>query len=356
MIATLCCALVSLLPQDPERLARDYADAVAKCNEAQARKPVAADEHELAATLPAAAVKSLDKLVAADDAPAVRDALLAAGRAALDLDRIDDFERVRARLTQLDAARGRELGIALSRPRFVAIGEGGMHEQGLAAVGDAFDLVLDGYAEVFGLTAFSKVAGKKLRLRVRLVDAITAPPHFAPEFPFHSEIDFPVLDPDGFASPTKQGQFLFYGLCHELGHVLAMWGDRQNEEDRHAWAHYTGVVLVEHLAQTQKNSPALKDVRDVRWRSLEFERKQLAAKKQAPGGKDRDAVLARFVALHDAVGPLAIGEALNALDEKGRHVLVNRVRYYAMQDFEQALLQTKAGKKAKKKVATAFAE
>lgn len=356
MLAMVTGVLFALLPQDAERLAHDYADAVAKVNEAQARKPTAADEDELAAKLPDAAAQSLDKLVAADDAPAVRDALLAAGRAALDLDRIDDFDRVRARLAALDPARAGELGIALSRERCLALGQDGVQPAGLAAVADAFDLVLDGYAEVFGLTAFSKVPGKKLRLRVHLVDQITRPPHFAPEFPFHSEIDFPVIDADGFASPTKQGQFLFYGLCHELGHVIAMWGDRQHEEDRHAWAHYTGVVLVEHLAKQHKDAPALQNVRDVRWRSLEFERKQLAAKQVAPGAKDADTVLARFVALHDAVGPKVIGEALNALDAKDKHLLVNRVRYYAMKDFEQALLQTKAGKKAKKKVEAAFAD
>ncbi len=355
-VSMLMSTLATLLPQAPERLARDYAGAIAEINEAHAKKSLAKDETELAARLPEATAQLVDKLVAAEDAPATRDALLAAGRAALDLDRVDDFERLRARLTALDAVRAAELGIALSRPRFLARGEDGMQAEGLTAVAAAFDLVLDGYAEVFGLTDFSKVPGKKLRLRVHLVDKITRPPHFAPEFPFHSEIDFPVIDAKGFTSPTQQGQFLFYGLCHELGHVIAMWGDRQNEEDRHAWAHYTGVVLVEHLAKTQPDAPALKDVHDVRWRSLEFERKQLAAKKVVPGGKHVDAVMARFVELHDTVGPKAIGEALNALDAKHKHLLVNRVRYYSMRDFEQALIATKAGKRAKKKVEAAFAE
>lgn len=353
---SLLAALAALAPQDPAALARDYAAAIEDVNEAHALEPAAANEAELAAKLPAAASRQFDRLLAADDAPAVRDALIAAGRAALELDRLADFERARTRLAQLAPERAAELGIALSRERFVAIGEGGVEPDGLAAVADAFDLVLDGYAEVFGLEAFSKVPGKKLRLRVRLVDAITRPPHFAPQFPHHSEIDFPVLDANGFASPTDKGQFLFYGLCHELGHVIAMWGDRKNEEDRHAWAHYTGVVLVEHLAATRKGSPVMKKVRDVRWRSLEFERKQLAAKEQEPGGGTTEAVMARFVALHDAVGPKAIGEALNALDADDRHLLVNRVRYYSMRDFEKALLATKAGRAKKKRIAAAFTD
>lgn len=356
LLATLFCALTAWPGQDPERLAHDFAAAVADVHERHLRKPTAKHEAELAAQLPDRAAQQLARLLALDDSPDVRQALLIAGRAALDLDRIADFEAVRARLLTLDAATAADLGIALSRDRFVALGEDGVEPAGLTAVADAFDLVLDGYAEVFGLVNFSKVPGKKLRLRVHLVEQITRPPHFAPQFPWHSEIDFPVLDAQGFASPTAKGQFLFYGLCHELGHVIAMWGDQQHEEDRHAFAHYTGVVLVEHLAKTQQDSPVMRQVRDVRWRSLEFERKNLAAKQVEPGGKDTDAVMARLLALHDAVGPKVLGEALNALDAGRKHLLVNRVRYYSMRDFEQALLATKAGKKAKRRVVAAFAD
>lgn len=355
LLPSLCAALALLSPQDPARMARDYADAVEQVNRSHADKPKAKDEGGLAARLPAKAAAQVAALVACEDSPELRDALAAAGAAALDLDRVADFDALRARLAAIAPARADALGIALSRPRFLAIGEGGVHAAGLAAVADAFDLVLDGYAEVFGLTAFSKVPGKKLRLRVRLVERITDPPHFAPQFPWHSEIDFPVVDADAFASPTKQGQFSFYGLCHELGHVIAMWGDRQNEADRHAWAHYTGLVLVSHLMAREPRPTALADVRDERWRSLALEQKRLAAAKVEPGDDTRDAVLARLFALHEAVGPQAIGEALNALDSAGDHLLVNRVRYYAMADFEQALLATKRGKAQKKKVVAAFA-
>jgi hypothetical protein len=50
------------------------------------------------------------------------------------------------------------------------------------------------------------------------VEQITQPPQFAPQFPYHSEIDPPVIHPDRFRSPTEKGQMMFYGLCHELGH------------------------------------------------------------------------------------------------------------------------------------------
>ena len=93
----------------------------------------------------------------------------------------------------------------------------------------------------------------------------------------------------------------------------------------------------------------------MRWRSLEFERKQLAAKKVVPGPKDSETVLARFLALHDSVGPKAIGEALSALEGSGRITRINRVRYYTMRDLQHALLATKAGKAAKKAIDAAFA-
>ena len=341
------------IAQDATALARSYAEAIDAANRAHADKPAAKTEPELAAKLAPAVRKIPAQLVKLADAPAVRDALRVAATAALALDLVDDFELLRTRLSALAPEAANELGIALSRPRCLVLGTNGMQPEGLVAIADVLDLVLDAYRDVFGLEAFSKVPGKKLRLRVHLEAKITKPPYFAPEFPFHSEIDFPVLDARAFRSPTKEGQFLFYGLCHELGHVLAMWGDRKHEEDRHAWAHYTGVVIVEHLAADK--AKALADLRDVRWRSLEFERKQLAAKKVVPGPKDSETVLARFLALHDSVGPKAIGEALSALEGSGRITRINRVRYYTMRDLQHALLATKAGKAAKKAIDAAFA-
>lgn len=356
MIPLACCLLAAVTAAaDPQRLAREYAAAVEAVNRAHADKPVAKDEDELAQKLPARAAKLVAELVAAEDSEAARDALGLAARAALELDRTEDFELLRERLATLAPAAAAELGYALSRPRFLVIGTGGVEPEALTRIADVFDLVLDAYAEVFALSNFSKVPGKKLRLRLELVPAITRPPHFAPQFPWHSEIQFPVIDKQEFRSPTKDGKFLFYGLCHELGHVIAMWGDLKNEEDRHAWAHYTGVAIVEHVAKSKADDPAVRDLKDVRWRSLEFERKRLAAQKVVPGGKDADTVFARLLALHDAVGPRAVGEALNALDADGKHLLVNRVRYYSMRDFAAALLASKEGRAHRKDVEAAFA-
>jgi hypothetical protein len=191
-----------------------------------------------------------------------------------------------------------------------------------------------------------------LRVRVHLEPEIKQPPHFAPQFPYHSEIDFPVSDPAGFKSPTPKGQFLFYGLCHELGHVIAMWGDLQTMEDHHSWAHYTGVAIVEHLANKHKDGPPIQSLKDVRWRSLEKERafpdnQVPASLKSAPG------VMKLLLDLHDSAGSRAIGDAINFLDREGKCPRVNRVRYYRFADFRRGIAATLKDE-TKKKAALAL--
>jgi hypothetical protein len=337
---------------DPAGLAKDYAAAVEKLNAEHARKPGTETEADLAKKLPPGAASKLDELLASDspDAPA---ALVRCAEAALDLDRVDDFERVRARLGTTSPTEAGKLGFVLSRPRFLMRGLDGVQPEGMKAIADVLDLVLDAYDEEFAFAEWSKVPGKKLRFRIHLVEKITAPPHFAPQFPWHSEVDFPVVDPKGFSSPTKEGQFLFYGLCHELGHVIAMWGDPQHEQDHHAWAHFTGITIVERLSK-KTEVPALADLRDARWRSLEIERKKLEKDKVAPGRATSEEVLALFVALSDLVGTQAIGQAINALDKKDDRLRVNRVRYYDLDAFGRALLSTPEGKKKARELRSFF--
>lgn len=95
---------------DPEKLAREYVAAVAKVNEAHARKPEARDEAELARRLPASASRALDELLEKGSGPGAAAALLSCGEAALDLDRLEDFERVRAALARRDPASAARLG------------------------------------------------------------------------------------------------------------------------------------------------------------------------------------------------------------------------------------------------------
>lgn len=333
---------------NPKGDAAEYTKAVAKINDEHADRPGTADETFLTQKIPIGAATALRRLLAAKDSPDLAQHLLACGEAALDLDRMEDFAAVRARLLKLSPETVHTtLGDAVSRPRFIVRGIGKFEDGYLKNFADLFDAVLRSYDEVFGFKEFSKVPGKKLRVRVHLVDAIKSPPHFAPEFPWHSQIDFPVIDAAKFGSPTPQGQFLLYGLCHELGHVIAMWGDQNTMEDHHSWAHYTGVAIVEQLAASGGDVAFLREARDLRWRSLKVER-EMPENKVPPSLQSKAGVMALLLALHDRVGGKSIGDAMNHLDAKGTARRINHVRYYNFADLRGALLAT-LGDEAKKK-------
>ncbi|MFQ5653293.1 MAG: hypothetical protein ACE5GW_01005 [Planctomycetota bacterium] len=328
----------ALVAAGPADLAARYAGAIRKINETHARRPGKRREEELAKALPRGALRCLEELIALPAGTDGAEALLACGEAALELDRMEDFAQVRGRLLETAPDLARRLGVALSRPRVQIRGLGGLDHGYLEGFAVVFEAILAGYDELFGFAEWSKVPGKKLRVRLHLEEKITRPPHFAPQYPFHSEIDFPVVDGQALRSPTAQGQFLFYGLCHELGHVIAMWGDRRNEEDHHAWAHYTGVLLVEHLTRKLRDRPFMRGLRDHRWRSLTKLRGEL--KETEPSLQSREGVLAMLLALHDAAGSRAIGKALNLLDAGNKARRIHRVRYYRFAQLRDALLVT----------------
>ncbi len=340
----------SLARADPAELAKTYAQAIERLNAQHAAKP-RESEDELASKLPAPARRAFDELLAATpserNAEALASALSAAANAAVELDLERDFEAARARLAQVDEAAAQALGTLVSRPRFLVRGVGGLEREYCERFADVFEAVLGAYDEVFGFDEFSKLPGKKLRVLVHLEAQIERPPHFAPQFPYHSQIDFPVADASAFTSPTADGKFLFYGLCHELGHVVAMWGDRSNEEDRHTWAHYTGVAIVEHLSRDSKHSKLLAGLRDVKWRSLEKERAEAAGVE--PGRESKESVMALWIALHDSVGPRALGDALDLLDKEDKRLRINRVRYYELGQLERALQQVVKDEKLRKR-------
>jgi hypothetical protein len=329
-----------------------YVQAVAKINEDHARNPGKEREEGLAKKLPPDAKTALQRVLQAKPAPILAGTLRQCGEAALDLDLLADFNAIRQRLETVSPEEAKKLGRMVSRPRFIVRGIGDFSEGYLDQFADVFDAVLTGYDEVFGFAEFSKLPGKKLRVRLHLEPEIKQPPHFAPEFPWHSEIDFPVSDPSGFRSPTPKGQFLFYGLCHELGHVIAMWGDLQTMEDHHSWAHYTGVAIVEHLSNKLKDAPLMQPLKDLRWRSFEIERK-LPANQVPPSLKSAPGVMKLLLDLHDSAGPKAIGDAINYLDQEGKSRRVNRVRYYRFADFRRAMAATLKDE-AKKKAALAL--
>ena len=337
----------SLLLAQLDRDAARYAQAIAKVNEDHARNPGGGLEETLARKLPLDAKAALQRVLQAKPSPALVPALRQCAEAALDLDLAADFNAAYQRLESVSPPEAQAIGTLVSRPRFIVRAIGDFDDGYLDRFAHIFEAVLVGYDEVFGFAEFSKVPGKKLRVRLHLEPEIKRPPHFAPQFPWHSEIDFPVSDRTQFRSPTPQGQFLFYGLCHELGHVIAMWGDLQTMEDQHSWAHYTGVTIVEHLANKLKDSAVIQSLTDSRWRSLEKER-SLPQNQAPPSLSSAPAVMRLLIELHDTAGPKAIGDAINFLDREGKSRRVNRVRYYRFADLRRALATTLKDESKKK--------
>jgi hypothetical protein len=335
-------------PAAAARFVEDFAAAVEKVNRAHAASPGKATEADLRKKLPRALLKGLDGLLAMEAGDARSEALVAFGHAAAELDLADGIARVEKALRgkKGSPAAAEKLGRYISRPRFLLhalrVEKAFAEEFALA-----FEGVLDGYDRTFGFDEFSKVPGKKIRVELHK-EAQPRPPHFAPQYRYHSTIDFPVAKGGAFTSPTKDGKFLFYGLCHELGHLIAMWCDRRNEEDYHAWAHFTGVVVLEACAK----QPWAKKLRDLRWRSVEIDAKKL--KDTAPSRKDRSGVLKTLLALHDIVGAKRIGEALNLMDGKDMGHRINHVRYYALRDLEKALLAGCKSRKEKTRITKLF--
>ena len=330
-----CCASAGVSPS--MKKAKTFSDAVREVNVKHAAAPGKAKEDDLGKSLPKDARRALESLLAEKDSKDLPPALLVAAGAAMELDLGKEFEEIRTRLAKADPAEAAKAGFLVSRPRFVALGRDGVTREYLEDFAVVFDGILDAYDRVFGFEEWSKVPGKKLRVLVHRVDAITRPPHFAPEFEFHSQIDFPVLPEERLTSPTPKGQFMLYGLCHELGHVVAMMDRGEAREDFHQWAHYTGVAVLEELSERKPAPEWMERMADVRWRSLSKERERL--KDVAPSLDGEDGVLKALVSLHDTLGPRSIGDAINLIDRRADRTRMNGVRYCTFREIRGALLE-----------------
>lgn len=132
-------------------------------------------------------------------------ALVKAADAACDLDLELDFERIRRRVAEIAPEMRPAIGALVSRERFAVRAIGGLEAIYVEHFADVLESVLAAYDELFGFAEFSKLPGKKLRVRLHLESKIERPPHFAPQFPFNSEVDFPVADASAFTSPTADG-------------------------------------------------------------------------------------------------------------------------------------------------------
>jgi len=134
----------------------------------------------------------------------------------------------------------------------------------------------------------------------------------------------------GLSPPGKGGPHIVYGLCHELGHVLAGW-----EDDRHQWAHYLGSMLLEDVAAAlgEKTWPQPYDYK------AEGMARFLAQIKDAAPDRSTDAGVARI--LYDAgqaFGPAIWGKAVAWVKTNRQGKPFQATRLYTFDDLRDALL------------------
>lgn len=80
----------------------------------------------------------------------------------------------------------------------------------------------------------SKLEGKKVRILIHLdPERKRTRLFFHPSPPYHSELRLEISDAKQLTLAGRQR--LVYGFCHELGHMIAMWGEYPGvEDDKHA--------------------------------------------------------------------------------------------------------------------------
>ena len=129
-----------------------------------------------------------------------------------------------------------------------------------------------------------------------------------------------------------------YGFCHEMGHMAAMWGQyRVKEDDKHAWGHYTGCLIVEEVYKKLGNQPW------PTWTS--FQRRASGKPRllgqvegQTPGTGTYESILTLFHTIGEEFGTDIYGKAWQWLEAKKRFRTINNVRYLWLRDLRDALI------------------
>lgn len=211
-----------------------------------------------------------------------------------------------------------------------------------------------GYRELFGLDSISKVPGQKVRILIHVDPSHKRPRlYFHPSPPYYSELRYEI--PDAKYLTLEGRNRIVYGFCHEMGHMLAMWGVYGGvEDDKHAWAHYTGCLVVEEVYDRLGNEP---------WPTwTAFQRRASGRARldndtqgKSPKLDSYEGILKLFTAVGDEFGTETYGRAWTWLESKKRFRRISNVRYLWLKDLREALLHVVPREKAPR-VAEIFAE
>ncbi|MHC4251353.1 MAG: hypothetical protein ACYS9X_19710 [Planctomycetota bacterium] len=257
---------------------------------------------------------------------------------------VERIEPIRESLAELDEALLARLGHFEESEHFLVRVVGTDPKWGKAALRLA-EAARQGYVDIFGFDSISAIPGKKIRILIHVDPAVRAPRlYFHPSPRLHGEMRYEM--PDGKYLTLAGRRRIVYGFCHELAHMLAMWGEyRVNEEDRHAWGHYAGCMVVEAVYDSLGNEPWPTWTAYQR-RASGVARLRKQTEGRAPGTGSYEAVLSLFRAIGDDFGPEVYGKAWTWLERKRRFRRTNCVRYLWLRDLKEALLDTVPKSKA----------
>ena len=176
-----------------------------------------------------------------------------------------------------------------------------------------------------------------MRLLIHVDPARSRPRlYFHPSPRYHSELRYEISSETQLTLGGKQR--IVYGFCHEFGHMVAMWGDRKTEDDKHAWAHYTGSLVVEAVYDELGNAP---------WPTWTAFQRRASGKARllrqidgtTSGTGDYESILKLFHSLGEEFGTETYGQAWRLLAKKKRFRYTNRVAYLWLRDLQAAFAQ-----------------
>jgi hypothetical protein len=119
--------------------------------------------------------------------------------------------------------------------------------------------------------------------------------------------------------------------------MIAMWGQHGVvEDDKHAWAHYTGSLIVEEVYERLGNEP---------WPTWTAFQRQASGKARLlaqidgkeSGTDSYEAILQLFYTIGEELGTDVYGRAWKWLEEKKRFRRINHVPYLWLKDLKDAL-------------------
>lgn len=335
-----------VFPQRPvDSQLAELAKAIESLHRQALRSKAEWTEEDLRQKIPSRYLKLDARYLALKDSEAKARALAELALLYAELAWVERIRPLSEALRKIDAKLADRLGHFEESKHFLARVAGADAKWAEAAVklGEA---AREGYLARFGFRDISKVPGKKIRIVIHLDPAIAQTRlYFHPTPLYHGEIRYEI--PDEKFLTVSGGRRVVYGICHELGHMLAMWGDyfKKIEDDHHAWAHYTGCHVVEEVYERLGNSPWPTWTAFQRKASgLERLRKEVEGVK--PGKGSREGVLAILDAVGEDLGTKIYGEAFAWLEKQKRFRRINNVPYLWLKDLEEALTRVAPREKA----------